>query len=213
MEKLILNLAAILIATTLAAGCSKKKEETETGIDEYTRFSGTPVDEKADRLEGTMGIRFRETRPTVVDSHSMRVEAQLLANGSAVTMIAYSSNVLLTDGVQLRIMRQDDRLLAEVKVNGETARQVMSGTPLLSYNPLILKFIVDFHNEANKAHIFVWSEDVAARLRSNALFTSDTNGQLDQPMPAVGGPGLFGGLRLENAVVTKALVQDAVLAP
>lgn len=213
MEKLLLNLTAILVVSTLAFGCAKKKEETETGIDSYTRFSGTPVQEKTDRLEGTMGVRFIETRPAVVDSHSLRVEFQLPSNNSAVTMIAYSSNVLLTDGVQLRIIRHDDRLEAELKVNGEATRHVMSGTPLLGMSPLMPKLIVDFHNEANKVSVYVWPEDMPTRTRANAMLSTDVAGHFDQAPPAAAGTGVFGGLKLENAIVTKALVQDAVVTP
>lgn len=203
MEKhLLRSVFALFAASTTAlllSGCSPEEKIEDDKIEAYTVVSGTLEQQSATNVEGVGTIRFRNTLSTVSGSQRFGLKAELLGNNATLTVISHAANPLLADGVQVRFIRNGDRVRAEIEVNGGGLRSVTDGR-LADLVPVGLDLTIQIENlTGQRARIVIWKEQRNSLPLSEAIVDTDTAGHLDQTMSAGLGTGLFYGIRLANA--------------
>lgn len=212
MEKLVLKsrwkfvAAGLLVLLTGCGGALEDKKDPE-GIDEYAVVNGSFGQKDQQTVNGTGILRFLTTASAVHSHRTFSVHATFPSANSAVTVIAFASTQSLTDGVQVRFLRNGNAINVAVAVAGWGGVNVKPAVTakLATTNA---DFVVEVANDVGSPQVFVWSGDTDEPNAGNALVDTMVPSQLDGTMPAGNGTGIYLGLRVDNATVTRARVRQ-----
>lgn len=218
MEKFILKFSKNIVRRSLLAtsavfltvACAPAEIEVLNGLNPYAYVQGNFSEKSDQTLTGTGVVRFVEILPAVQSSRAVYLRAELgeTLGQSSVSLVMNSSNVSLpsNNGVVVRFQRSGINVLATVSVNGNVSQVSTVRTGLLF--PAALDVVIEVHNDFNGTRVLVWRRDVQDYTTVNADIDTARTGDMVTPIPiGMGGPGVYMGLRLENARVTAAKIE------
>lgn len=204
MEKLVLkNLLPVVLLSSVVSCAPKVDKNT---ISPMKVVSGDVTVEDNGRASGT-GIMKFETSLDARDSvFTIDLEGSLTDTGSQIAVISHAQSADLSDGLRVTFTRtSSDRVQCAIQVGTGLISGVQSSRMLpVKFNAIALT--LEIHNQWPRSHVIAWPLESPRETGGLALFDTDYAAHLDAPLNDIA-PGLDIGLKLKNAVVTRARIK------
>lgn len=208
MEKFLLR-SLLLLNSLYLISCSGAVNDNLSGIASNTVISGTFSQRDGDKISGSGTIRFLESL-SISSSRSLALKASLddSISASSLAVVLFSSNAVIptSSGIVITFNRSGASVIGSISYNGQSVS--MSSSKLSFYFPANLDLVVEVHNVASQARVFIWRRNMVEYSAESADIDTSRSGDIVGTLPSQNGPGPYAGLILQNATVTAAQLES-----
>lgn len=213
MEKQFLKLTLGLLLSLALIGCGKGEEDVagaQVGIEDGHNLNESTLSKTETGLEGTGAWRFARNLASKTSRNAVLLrDVNLLAIGSKVEIVFFSSEERLTNGLRLTLYRAADHSVgATIDINNSNTRTVIPAR-LANLNANNFSVVIDFLGMDGlnpRILMYPFPDPVV----TNFYFDTNRMGDLNASIVPTALPGIFAGAILTNSKIGTIRSREAV---